>query len=234
MKRWEEVFTGTDQELLQRSGMGRRQEYGKNPALLIIDVTRHFLGPNKPTLEAALESRVACGEVGWEAVDNIKKLLEACRNNNMPVIYAIPDTYTRAKSGMLQKGRKPEVAAKEDFREDAIADTIAPLDSELVIHKIRPSMFLGTPLVTCLRHMQVDSLLITGGVTSGCVRATTVDGFSYGFKCFVVEECTFDRFQLSHLVNLFDMNAKYADVITVEEALNHVREVGQLKNKHSV
>ena len=70
----------------------------------------------------------------------------------------------------------------------------------------------------------IDSLLITGATTSGCVRASVVDAFSHGYKCFIVEECTFDRFELSHLVNLFDMNAKYADVISLEEALTYLNE----------
>jgi nicotinamidase-related amidase len=71
-------------------------------------------------------------------------------------------------------------------------------------------------------------LLIGGTTTSGCVRASVVDAYNEGFKCFVVEECTFDRFELSHLVNLWDLNAKYADVITVEEALSYIAEVGKL------
>lgn len=231
MRRWEAVFTGTDQELLQRSGMGRKQEYGKSPALLIIDVTKRFLGPNKPILEAVKESRVACGETGWKRLPNIKKLLEACRSNDIPVIFAVPDTATRERSGMLQKGRTPELAVKEDFVAEEIADEIAPLASELLLPKIRPSIFFGTPLVSCLQAMKIDTLLITGSTTSGCVRAAAVDGFSYGYRCFVVEECTFDRFELSHLVNLFDINAKYADVITLEEAMNYVNEVGNSKKE---
>ena len=77
-------------------------------------------------------------------------------------------------------------------------------------------------MLSCLRSMGVDSLLIAGCTTSGCVRASVVDAFSYGYRCFVVEDCVFDRFELSHLVNLFDMNAKYADVITLDEALKYV------------
>ncbi len=75
--------------------------------------------------------------------------------------------------------------------------------------------------------MGIDSLIITGCVTSGCVRATVVDAFSYGYSCFVVEQCTFDRFHLSHLVNLFDMNVKYADVILLDEAIEYVSKLGQ-------
>ena len=94
-----------------------------------------------------------------------------------------------------------------------------------MIAKCKASVFFGTPLLSCLRALEIESLLIAGCTTSGCVQATVVDAFSYGFSCFVVEECVFDRFELSHLVSLFGMNAKYADVITLDEALNHINNV---------
>lgn len=91
-----------------------------------------------------------------------------------------------------------------------------------MIKKTKASGFFGTPLLSALRHLKCDSLLVAGTTTSGCVRASVVDAISYDFPCFVVEECVFDRFELSHLVNLWDMNAKYADVITLQEAIAHV------------
>ena len=88
-----------------------------------------------------------------------------------------------------------------------------------MIKKTKASAFFGTPLREVLHDLNVDSLFVCGTTTSGCVRATIVDAFSHGLKCFLVEEGTFDRFELSHLVNLWDINAKYADVITVDEAV---------------
>jgi len=108
-----------------------------------------------------------------------------------------------------------------------IAEAIKPLPSELVIKKTKASAFFGTPLLSALHNLKVDSLLVAGTTTSGCVRATVVDAFSYNFSCFVVEECTFDRFGLSHLVNLWDMNAKYGDVITLDEALHNIASLPQ-------
>jgi nicotinamidase-related amidase len=108
---------------------------------------------------------------------------------------------------------------KFDLDLQEIADPIKPLPSELVIKKVKASGFFGTPLLSCLRNARTDCLLIAGVSTSGCVRATVIDAFSYNFSVFVVEECTFDRFELSHLVNLWDMDAKYANVITIEEAV---------------
>ena len=92
----------------------------------------------------------------------------------------------------------------------------------MVIRKDKPSVFFGTPLMSYLHELQVDTLLVTGTTTSGCVRATVVDAFSYNFKVVVVEECVFDRGQASHQVNLFDMQAKYADVVSLEDALRYL------------
>jgi len=94
-----------------------------------------------------------------------------------------------------------------------------------VIQKPKASAFFGTLLNTVLRHKQVSTLVITGATTSGCVRASVVDGFSYGFKVIVVEDGVFDRTKISHLVNLFDMDAKYTEVVTINEILAKITDL---------
>jgi isochorismate hydrolase len=96
---------------------------------------------------------------------------------------------------------------------------LAPEPGELVIYKERASAFFGTPLVAHLQMKKIDSLIICGESTSGCVRASTVDAYSYGFHNTVVEECTYDRAMINHKVNLFDLHHKYADVMHIEEVL---------------
>ena len=91
----------------------------------------------------------------------------------------------------------------------------------------RASGFFGTPLIAHLRKAGADSLIIFGESTSGCVRASTVDAYSYGFHNVVVEECTYDRSMLSHKVNLFDLHHKYADVMHIEEVLAHLDGLAQ-------
>jgi nicotinamidase-related amidase len=120
----------------------------------------------------------------------------------------------------------------EDFHSQAqdgneIVHEIAPQDGDIVILKDKPSVFFGTPLMSYLHELQVDTLLVAGTTTSGCVRATVVDAFSYNFKVAVVEECVFDRGQTSHKVNLFDMQAKYADVVPLEAALSYLDELSR-------
>jgi maleamate amidohydrolase len=220
VRRWEEVFTGNDRLLVKSAGMTKKQPWGKKPALLIIDVTLEFIGSKSlPVLESVKEYRTSCGENGWKALPSIQKLLNLCRKRGFPVIYTVADYSARRSSHGAVKIEPPK--AQFDHLANEIAGLIKPLDSELVIPKTRASGFFGTPLDSCLRSEGVDCLLVTGCTTSGCVRATVVDGFSLGYRCFVVEECVFDRFELSHMVNLFDLNAKYADVITLEEAVNY-------------
>src|SRR5947209_5842079 len=103
-----------------------------------------------------------------------------------------------------------------------IKEEFAPMPGELVVYKERASGFFGTPLIAHLRKVGADSLIILGESTSGCVRASTVDAYSYGFHNVVVEECTYDRSMLSHKVNLFDLHHKYADVMHIEEVLAHI------------
>jgi maleamate amidohydrolase len=91
-----------------------------------------------------------------------------------------------------------------------------------VIYKERASAFFGTPLIAHLQQKRIDSLIICGESTSGCVRASTVDAYSYGFHNVVVEECTYDRSPITHKVNLFDLHHKYADVMHIEEVLAHL------------
>lgn len=226
MRHWEEIFTGDDRKLLKKLGWGQRQTYGTKPALLIIDVTTAFLGSTRqPVLQSVEEYRTSCGEAGWLALPSIQKLLETCRTNNVPVIYTTGDPLAMRFSQGPTKTAAPRVNI--DPKAQEIPKSIAPLPSELVVPKVRASGFFGTPLLSCLQSMGIDSLLVTGCVTSGCVRATVVDAFSYGYRCFVVEQCTFDRIHLSHLVNLFDMNLKYADVILLDEAIEYVSKLGQ-------
>jgi len=104
----------------------------------------------------------------------------------------------------------------------AIKAELAPAPGELVVYKERASAFFGTPLIAHLQQKRIDSLIICGESTSGCVRASTVDAYSYGFHNVVVEECTYDRSLITHKVNLFDLHHKYADVMHIEEVLAHL------------
>ncbi len=226
MRSWEEIFTDTDREVLRKSGFAKKQEFGKHPVLLFIDIKTSFIGTTrKPVLEAINEFRPACGEAGWDSALQAEKLLKSCRANGVPVIHVTGDAHYRQFTRSSTKGSALSTSLTPE-RED-IFPAVAPLPTELVIRKTKATAFFGTPLASCLRDMGADTLLVGGCTTSGCLRASVLDAYNEGFKCFVVEECVFDRFPLSHLVNLWDLNAKYADVITLDEALKYVADISK-------
>ncbi len=225
MKRWQEVVPEAERAHMQRVGFGGGQAFGAKPALLIVDVTRGFVGSErKPIAESMKEYPTSCGEVGWAAMEKIKVLLDACRGHHIPVVYTTGDPYLwQFMPGPTKNNLKPVTSA--DWRGEDIPDMIAPLSTELVLHKARASAFVGTPLLLYLNYKRIDTLIIAGTTTSGCVRSTVIDAFANGFTCFVAEECTFDRVQTAHLSNLYDMNAKVADVITVDDVLKYIARV---------
>lgn len=222
MRKWEEIIPELDREIYRRTGFNERQAYGERPALLIIDVVRSFIGSRREhVLTSMKEFRSSCGESGWDAVMNIQTLLHASRSAGIPIVYTKGDARARQFCGDSVKG----VKSKEDIEmihSTDFPDEIKPLNSEFVYQKVKASAFFASPLATYLHSQKVDCLLIAGTSTSGCVRASTVDAFSHGYAVFLVEECIFDRSEFSHLVNLFEMDAKYANVIQLEEAIGYL------------
>lgn len=215
---WDSVISEEEQRAYAAAGFGRPTGLGKRPALLIIDVQYRTVGTTPmPFWEAIKEFPTSCGQVGWDAVANIKRLLEVFRSKNWPVLY-------------------PYVAPKEAFDAGRLADKvpalmgvaakgyefvpdIAPQPQDILVPKKHPSAFFGTPLASYLIDSGADSLVVTGCTTSGCVRGSVVDAFSYNFRVAVPEDAVYDRSRTSHLVNLFDMGSKYADVMSTSELI---------------
>ena len=214
---WRDIV---NEEILEIYEAYHRKIYvGANPAILAIDLyNKAYEGGNKPVRDVNRQFSGSCGENAWKAIEPTQKLFAAARKAGVPVVYTTRHVDTRGvQSTNRNMGRD---ALKSDVYD--IKDELAPQPGELVIYKERASGFFGTPLVAHLRQMGVDSLIICGESTSGCVRASTVDAYSYGFHNVVVEECTYDRSMLSHKVNLFDLHHKYADVMHVDEVIAHL------------
>ena len=226
---WDDILSERDREVYADSGYGQRGGGGQNPALLVIDVTYDFVGDkSEPILDSIKKFPNSCGEAGWEGMRHIRALLDLCRELEVPIFYtkgmdersAISrGGWTRKNSRALDKGDLAERIGNQ------IPDLIAPRPGEPVIQKTKPSGFFGSPLASYLVELGVDTVLVTGTTTSGCVRATVIDAFSYNFRTLVVEEGVFDRGDLPHKANLFDMQAKYADVVSLEEAREYLRSV---------
>jgi maleamate amidohydrolase len=185
----------------------REHRVGERPALLAIDLYNLVYDRKHPS---------SCGEFAWAALAPTQRLLAAARAARIPVIYSTRDPDMRVASTF----RKREPAPADAYE---IKAELAPRPEDIVVRKQRASVFFGTPLVAHLNQLGVRSLVVCGESTSGCVRASVVDAYSHGYPTIVVEECTFDRHELSHKVNLFDMHHKYAGVMHLEAVLAALR-----------
>jgi len=215
---WDNFVPSEEVARYEAAGFGCPTGFGRRPALLIIDVQYRTVGTKPiPYWDAIEEFKTSCGDIAWSAVDNIAPLLAAFRTKGLPVIYPHVARKQSYDSGRL--GQKiPAIMDIADHGYDFV-EAIAPVDTDILIPKKHPSAFFGTPLVSYLIDNQVDTLVVTGCSTSGCVRGTVVDGFAYNFRVTIPEECVYDRSATAHAVNLFDMAYKYADVRPVAEVL---------------
>ena len=231
MATWDDILTERDKEVFALSGFGKKAGLGQRPALLIIDVNYNFTGDKpEPILESVKRFRTSCGEEGWEAVYRIRELLAEARKKHLPTFYTTAEE-NRSNSTLMVGGwaaksnRTTEDMTEQWERANEIVEEIAPQPGDIIVHKQKPSAFFGTALMSMLNEVHADTVLVCGTTTSGCVRASVIDAFSYNMKVSVVEECVFDRGQASHKINLFDMAMKYADVIPLKETVEYIRDL---------
>jgi len=199
-----------------RAPASRTLTPGKRPALLVVDFVRAYLLPGSP-LYAGVESARAAAE----------RLLGTARGAGIPVMHTNVVYEPGGRDGgvffrklpalaSFERGRSPELAA--------FAEGLEPLPGEPVFSKQYASAFFGTGLAAALNALRIDTLLIAGVSTSGCVRATTVDACQNGFIPLVVRDAVGDRHPGPHEANLFDLQAKYAEVISLSDAERYLRE----------
>ncbi|GAA1052613.1 isochorismatase family protein [Dietzia natronolimnaea] len=203
----------------EAAGFGRPVGLGRRPGLLIIDVQYRTVGTTPMPFDDALgEFPTSCGEVGWQAVGHIERLLALFRAKGWPVLY--PHVAPKKEYDQGALGAKvPGIMSIPEKGYEFVAE-VAPRDGDVLLPKRHPSAFFGTPLASYLVQADVDSLVVTGCTTSGCVRASVVDAFSYNYKVAVPSDAVYDRSPTVHEVNLFDMAQKYADVSTTDALLS--------------
>ena len=224
MNPWDGVVTEEEKEIYRAAGFGKPSGMGNRPALLIIDVQYRTVGTKPaPFREAVKEFPTACGQVGWDAVHNIEKILALFRERGWPVLYPYVSMKESFDTGRLAE--KVPALMTVAARGYEFVREIAPREGDILLPKKHPSAFFGTPLASYLVDLQADTLVVTGCTTSGCVRGTVVDGFAYNFKVAIPHECVYDRGPTAHAVNLFDMSEKYADVMTTEVCLAALRDL---------
>jgi nicotinamidase-related amidase len=221
VKPWDGIIPEAEQSASRTAGFGRPSGMGSRPALLIIDVQYRTVGTSRmPFFEAIKEFPTSCGEIAWDAVANIAKLLELFRDNHWPVLYPYVSPKQSFDGGRLA-AKVPALMHVAAKGYEFVAE-VAPRPRDILLPKKHPSAFFGTPLASYLIDLQVDSLVVTGCTTSGCVRSSVVDAFAYNFKVVVASDAVYDRSHTSHCVNLFDMSEKYADVMTTAECLGRL------------
>ncbi|MGE3813539.1 MAG: isochorismatase family protein [Candidatus Nanopelagicales bacterium] len=199
-------------DIYARAGFGHPVTRGRRPALLVVDFSRGFTDPDFPT------GADLTGEVRRTAT-----LVERFRARGLPVVFTVIayQAHMRDAGAWLEKfpGARGLVEGSPAVELDP---RLGAADEDVVITKKGPSAFFGTSLAALLAAEHVDTVVVCGATTSGCVRASVVDSVQSGFRTLVVEDCVGDRAAGPHEANLFDMSAKYADLISQQEAIAYV------------
>jgi nicotinamidase-related amidase len=199
-------------EVYARSGIGGRVGFGSRPALVVVDLQNGFTDPESPS-GSNLDGVMAA----------TARLLAAARAARLPIAFTAVRFHPSLRDGTTWLRKMPGMDnLVEGSSWSEIDSRVAPLGDEPVWAKRAPSAFFGTPLHPFLVSEAVDTLIVAGCVTSGCVRATVVDAYTCGFKTIVAEEAVFDRAQVPHVANLFDMAMKYADVEPSARVLDYL------------
>jgi nicotinamidase-related amidase len=232
MTLWEEYLTEEDRAVLERGKWAQRAGVGERPALIVIDA-QYYMAGIRGAPDNAAKYPLACGDVAFEAIDEMRRLLLAARAAAVPVFFTryIADP-VNDDVGMFHRklgnalGRGENLFYKGTHGAEIVPD-LAPLPTEIVLDKKKKSAFFGTPLLSLLLDRRVDTCIVVGGSTANCVRATVVDSEQYNFFTVIPEEAVFDRLPLAHKINLFDMNRLYGDVMPVAEVLAYIEQVGR-------
>jgi nicotinamidase-related amidase len=190
-----------------------RVGFGRAPALLIVDFIRAYTTPGLPLYAPAVS----------DAVEATRALLALARARALPVIFTRVAYSPSAIEGGVFVHKVPLLRTlTHDSTAAEIVPALAPAANELVLTKQYASAFFGTPLAATLTSLGVDTVILCGCSTSGCVRASAVDGMQHGFRVIVPRQCVADRASAPHEANLFDIDSKYGDVVDRAAVLRHL------------
>ena len=202
-------------EVYERAGLGQSVTLGSSPAVVVVDFSCGFTDPD-----------CALGADMTAEVEATRRLLDAAREKGLPIVFTTIGFEPSGKDGGLWLQKAPALADLEiGGRWVEIDPRLGRRDDETIVLKKGASGFFGTNLASILVSQGVDTVVLCGATTSGCIRATAVDLLQYGWPTLVPRECVGDRAQAPHDANLFDIQAKYADVVPLDEALAYVESV---------
>ncbi|MEV6845763.1 isochorismatase family protein [Actinoplanes sp. NPDC051411] len=208
------LLSEAEVDRLERAGFGLEAGVGERPAMVVIDAQRYMVAPDAGS-DAEFPS--SCGDAGRAALTRLAELLDDLRAARVPVFYTRFEL-ARDGSDIGAYGRKRSLLDTENWCLEGssgaeIHPAVAPSPGDHVFVKKKPSAFFGTPLTALLIQLGIDTVLLAGGSTANCVRATAIDAMSLNFRTVVVEDCVFDRLAISHEVALFDLERQAADVV---------------------
>jgi nicotinamidase-related amidase len=217
---WDDVLDDELRDLLARRPA--RSIVGMRPVLVAVDLyDLVYDGGPLPVVDLMEKFPASCGEFAWRALPGTIKLFESARASSIPIVHVTYDTRIETDPRTVhptnRKRRQPDLGLYK------FKDELAPREGELVVYKKRASGFFGTPLSAFLNELGADMLYFVGESTSGCLRASVIEGVSYGYPVAVVADGVFDRYPLNHKVSLLDLHLKYATVIDLETALRAMR-----------
>ncbi|MGI5963534.1 MAG: cysteine hydrolase family protein [Lawsonibacter sp.] len=208
--------------IVKTAAMGKRIGMGHSPVLLIIDMQVYMMGDQRQNIEHSIQTYPSsCGEKAWDAAEHIQQLIREFRARHFPVVYTQQSLKPDGSNAGPYKGKRSFLYGADNWLIEGthgweISPLLQPEPGEIVLRKTRPSAFFGTDLRTVLEKLQADTIVVTGGSTSTCVRATVFDCASYDYHTIVVSDGVCDRSEESHRVNLADMDRQMADVMTTE------------------
>ena len=208
-----------DEALFRARGFGQRMGFGRRPALLLVDFLKAFTDPAAP-LGSELSSQIAAANL----------MLDAARARRVPIFAATASYGASGKDvgiwGLKQKGISSLLEGTPGPEFD---DRLRLRPDDSIVQKKYASCFFGTDLSSRLVAQQIDTLIIAGCTTSGCVRASAVDSLQSGFRPMVVSEAVGDRSPTAHAQSLFDLDQKYADVVTLEETMSYLENLETIR-----
>lgn len=220
-KPWDQYLGEQDRKVLERGRFARRMGFGKKPAIIVVDAQKFMVGERGKESEWPSSG----GQPGHDAMAQIVSLVSHGQKHKIPVFFT---RFEIAASGvdMGVYARKRDLLNSPHWClageiGSELVDELTPTSNDIEFVKKKPSCFHGTPLLGYLIDRQIDTLIVVGGSTSNCVRATVFDAASYNYRVIIPQEAVFDRFPISNAISLFDMDRQFADVVNIQEVYQY-------------
>lgn len=215
----ERHVNSNEAQFFKDRGFGLKIGFGKRPAVLVIDMIRAFTDYTNPEMMLAANLD--------KQLDETKRILDVARPKQIPIIFTTVayDDNAFKDAGIWALKQKGVITLRSGTPQIEVDPVLNFKQGDMLLTKKYASAFFGTDLVSRLASQQIDTLILTGCTTSGCVRASAVDALSYGYRPMVVREAVGDRSQAAHEQSLFDLEAKYADVVGTQDVIDYLNEV---------